>query len=113
MPKTRSKLPLASKRNNYLLKTYGINEIQYNELLSKQDSRCAICFKPPKEDKNLCVDHDHVSGEIRGLLCGYCNRYLVGRHRDPTILRRIADYISQGTGFIVPKRKKRKRRKRR
>ena len=103
-----------STRERYLLKTYGISLSQYEELLKKQGDACAVCLRGKEVfPKNLAVDHNHVSGEIRGLLCTYCNRYRVGRHRDPSLLRRIADYISQGSGWIVPSKKKKKRRKRR
>ena len=95
------------------MKKYGITESQYRALLSLQAESCAICRRHYTEfNKNLAVDHDHVTQEIRGLLCTYCNRYRVGRHRDPDILRRIADYISQGTGWFVPKKKRKKRKRR-
>lgn len=102
-----------NKRDSYLRRVYGISLAQYNEILEKQGGVCAICLKPPKQGKNLCVDHNHVSGEIRGLLDAYCNRYLVGRHRDGILLRRIAAYVDQGTGLIVPKKKKKRKRKKR
>jgi hypothetical protein len=38
---------------------------------SAQDGRCAICFERPHE--RLCLDHDHATGQIRGLLCRRCN----------------------------------------
>lgn len=100
-------------RDKYLLRTYGITEAQYNEILVKQDNRCAICLRGASSfNKHLAVDHCHAAPfEIRGLLCGYCNHRVVGRHRDPGLLRRVADYISQGTGHYVPKKKK-KRKKR-
>lgn len=101
-----------TKREAYLIRTYGITEEQYLSLLQKQSSRCAVCSKSPeKEGKNLAVDHNHITGEIRGLLCTWCNHRIVGRHRDPTLLRRVADYISQGTGWFVPKKKKKKRKR--
>ena len=103
-----------TKRDAYLKSTYGITEKQYLSLLEKQDRGCAVCSRPAESfNKNLAVDHNHVTGEIRGLLCAYCNHRLVGRHRDPDLLRRIADYISQGSGWFVPKKKKKKRRKKR
>lgn len=97
-------------RGGHLKRTYGITLTQYDELLAKQDEKCAICDKHESEfNVKLAVDHDHVSGEIRGLLCRYCNHRLVGRHRDAALLRRIADYVEKGTGLFVPEKKKRRR----
>jgi hypothetical protein len=103
-----------SPRERHLRSHYGITVAQYEELLSKQDGRCAICKRKAEEFKTrLAVDHDHTTLEIRGLLCSHCNHRLVGRHRDAVLLRRIADYIEQGTGLYVPLRKKRRRRAKR
>ena len=58
----------------YMYKTlYGITQEDYNLLLEKQDGKCAICKRPPKEGKILCVDHCHGTGKVRGLLCHGCN----------------------------------------
>lgn len=101
-------------RERHLLKSYGITLDQYDELLQKQDYRCFICQKPETEfSKRLAVDHNHVTGEIRGLLCNYCNHRVVGRHRDPDLIKRLYDYLCQGTGWYVPKGVKNARRKRR
>lgn len=90
------------RANNYRLK-YGITIEQYDELLNKQNHSCAICDRHESEFKRrLAVDHNHVTKEIRGLLCNYCNHRIVGRHRDGDKLRKIADYIEQGTGLFVP-----------
>lgn len=64
-------------RKQYMLKEkYGITVEDYNDLLSKQEGRCAICRRLPIEDPmghDLAVDHDHETGRIRGLLCRHCN----------------------------------------
>lgn len=105
---------IKSKRDSYLRRVYGISLAQYEELLKKQGGGCAICGKTPEEEgRSLSVDHDHKNSFIRGLLCSYDNHRVVGRHRDPELLRRVADYISQHTGWLVPKKKKKKRKKRR
>lgn len=95
-----------SQRKHHLKKTYGISEEQYNLMLEEQEYCCAVCGKHEEDEKprRLAVDHNHVTGEIRGLLCNYCNHRIVGRHRDGDLLRRIADYIEQGTGWFVPKK---------
>lgn len=101
----------AGRRSHLRLK-YGITIEQYNELLHKQKGCCALCDRPQTEFKTrLAVDHNHATGEIRGLLCAYCNHRVIGRHRDGTLLRRMADYVDQGTGWFVPKRKKTVKRK--
>jgi DNA-directed RNA polymerase subunit RPC12/RpoP len=98
------------QRTYHLRRLYGITPEQYDELLERQQGKCAVCLKDKEEfNVRLAVDHDHVSGEIRGLLCRYCNHRLVGRHRDSAVLRRIADYLDLGTGWFVPPKKKRRR----
>lgn len=50
---------------------YGITEEEYNKMISSQNNLCAICNKP--SHKTLFIDHDHVTGKVRGLLCSHCN----------------------------------------
>lgn len=46
-----------------------------------QNGACAICKKPQSMFKRrLNLDHNHKTGQLRGLLCYYCNRRVVGRH---------------------------------
>ena len=108
---TRKIKIILSKRDVYLRKTYGITLLQYEELLKKQGGVCAVCQRPPKDGKNLSVDHNHESMEIRGLLDFYCNRKIIGRHKKPDLLLAAAKYLSQGTGWFVPKKKKKKKRR--
>lgn len=101
-----------------LKKYFGITPEQYEELLERQDRKCAICLQPAAHFKtNLAVDHDHKTGEIFGVLCYHCNHRKVGRVRDPEVFRRCAEYLEKGTGLFVPpvfkkgKRPKKKRTK--
>lgn len=99
-------------RSRSLKHKYGISIETYDELSEKQDNSCAICKKHRDSFKiNFAVDHNHITGEIRGLLCYHCNHRVVGRHRDGELLRRVADYIDQGTGLYVPVRKPVKKRR--
>lgn len=93
-----------------ILRVYGITRDQYQSL---DLGHCPICLRDWSDDVRPCVDHDHVSGEVRGLLCIFCNRYRVGRLRDASLVQRIADYLSGPfRGWIVPKKKKVRRRNR-
>ena len=67
----------ASNRRSYLKRTFGITVEEYDEMFRRQHGRCAICCRPPTEGISLHVDHDHVTGEVRGLLCFRCNNALV------------------------------------
>lgn len=60
-------------------------ELERQKLFKKQGGCCAICKKPESYFKNrLAVDHNHRNGQVRGLLCFYCNRILVARHTAKT-----------------------------
>lgn len=62
------------EREKQLIRKYGITLQTYNELLIKQDYRCAICDRHQLEfNQRLAVDHDHKTIQIRGLLCHQCN----------------------------------------
>lgn len=101
-------------RASHLRVNYGITEEQYQELLLLQGGGCAICGKTiDQEGRNLAVDHNHKTGEIRGLLCSYHNHRVVGKWTDTELLRKVLEYISTGTGLFVPDSKKPGRRRKR
>lgn len=60
-----------------LMRRYGITLKKYNQMLSQQGGKCAICNSTNACGHNLSVDHDHTSGKVRGLVCKRCN-YLIG-----------------------------------
>ncbi len=61
---------------HYNLAKFGLTLDEYNNVLENQDGLCAICRKTEKENKSLAVDHNHSTGQVRGLLCSNCNRGL-------------------------------------
>ena len=81
------------ERDTYLRRTFGITQADYESLLARQGGGCAICGKKPGKI-SLHVDHDHETGEIRGLLCVGCNNALGQFHDDPELLSRATDYVS-------------------
>lgn len=105
-------------RQRHLRVKYGITESDYEHLLFMGGGKCYICRRPPKEGKNLQIDHDHASGEIRGLLDYWCNRSL-SYHWTAERLKAAYEYMKGGrnlmydyTGLFVPPRKKKRRKKR-
>lgn len=84
------------KNHGYLTKgKYGIDHIGYAELLKEQNGVCKICKELSKNKKRLAVDHCHVTGKVRGLLCDCCNRAL-GLLKDSTdVLLAAADYLKK------------------
>jgi len=54
-------------------KKYGLSVEAYDALYEEQKGACAICSQPFKSTRDCNVDHDHVTGEVRGLLCHDCN----------------------------------------
>lgn len=84
-----------------LKRVFGITLDQYDHLLEAQDYRCFICRTEPKKMR-LAVDHNHHTGEIRGLLCKRCNQSLLGAGgHDPEVLRRAADYLDNPPARVV------------
>ena len=80
----------------YLNRKFGITLEQYNELLTKQDFKCAICGSHISEfKKRLHVDHCHSTGEIRGLLCFCCNSLLGHAKDDIIILEQAINYLNK------------------
>ena len=64
-------------RNSWYKRKYGITYQDKVDMLNGQDGACAICKKDMNLDNKCHVDHDHVTGIVRGLLCSKCN---VGLH---------------------------------
>jgi hypothetical protein len=80
-------------RDQYLRRTFGLGSAEYDELLRAQGGRCRICRRQPRVDSSLHVDHDHETGEVRGLLCFRCNGGLGQFAEDAERLRLAADYL--------------------
>ncbi|MGL6095001.1 MAG: endonuclease VII domain-containing protein [Fimbriiglobus sp.] len=92
-----------SRRVARLKFRYGIKVEDYDRLFAEQGGRCAICRKPPTVDGTpngrgkLFIDHDHDTGEVRGLLCNDCN-LTIGHGKTEVNLLRAAQYLSDREG---------------
>lgn len=65
-----------------ILETYGVTAEEYYEIHEAQGGRCYICQRANGSVRRLAIDHDHVTGLVRGLLCKPCNRNVLGHARD-------------------------------
>lgn len=85
---------------------YGITLEEYNQILEKQKGCCAICGRHQSETHksrwkcklSLSVDHNHITRQIRGLLCGTCNRAIGSLKVDELgdeLLKKAIDYINR------------------
>lgn len=84
------------------MRTYGIDRETWETMAHNQGGLCYICreegftMKEGHEAK-LMVDHCHVTGEVRGLLCHNCNRALGLLKDDPRLLRQALEYLEGAT----------------
>lgn len=79
-----------------LLKTYGITLDDYNEMFVEQQGCCKICGTSQSELKhNLSVDHCHITGKVRGLLCNDCNLILGNAYDSIDILQSAIKYLKK------------------
>lgn len=90
-----------ARRRNYLLKrSYGITQSEYENMLTKQGGRCAVCRTDNAGKRGkFHVDHCHVTGIVRKLLCSNCNTCLGRAKDDPEILEALASYVREFIKF--------------
>ena len=94
-----------SKRNSEFKRYYGISEKEVSEMYQAQSGLCKICNTQMEvfsssEDKRqtFCVDHNHDTGKVRGLLCSDCNRGIGFLKDNSEILRKAAEYLESSNG---------------
>ncbi len=94
----REKNPMV-EANAHLKRTYGITLDDKKKMLSKQDRRCAniSCRRWFRRLSDAHVDHDHITKQVRGLLCGFCNRAAGLLNDDPVLLQGLAIYLNHTT----------------
>jgi hypothetical protein len=89
------------RKNSRLRYSFGISLEEYNDMLKAQGGVCAICSKLCKSGRYLAVDHDHVTGKVRALLCSNCN-ILVGHLQDSQdLVYRLLDYLKKHQGDVL------------
>ena len=73
---------------------YKISKKQFQEMLDLQGNKCKICESDLKPGRGTHIDHDHATGNVRGVLCNYCNLALGHAKDDPKILQAMIDYLA-------------------
>lgn len=77
------------------LRVYGLTVERFDQMVATQGGMCAICRRPPNgRGRRLHVDHDHVSGRVRGLLCHSCNTSIGHLAESAEILARAIVYLT-------------------
>lgn len=97
--KTGGKAAQAVRSRKHNLKKYGLTAEQYDLMLESQGGVCAICSTEgafeSRQGYRLFVDHCHITGNVRGLLCHSCNAGL-GHFRDSTqLLETASRYLNE------------------
>lgn len=84
-------------RVNHLKNRFGLTREQFTSIMEAQDDKCAICRKEFASAADTCVDHDHITEAVRGILCRKCNTG-IGLFRDDINLVRSAVAYLQSFG---------------
>lgn len=85
------------QRKYQLRDKYGITEEDYNRMFTEQNGKCAICETSEQTGKwqRFGVDHCHITGKVRQLLCNECNRGMGLLRDNAELLRKAADYLDK------------------
>jgi Recombination endonuclease VII len=99
-------LPQKENRNKNPYSKYGITIADYENMMSAQNTRCKICGVRfgdyPATLTKPCVDHNHKTKKVRGILCTLCNTG-VGMFRDSADrLAKAAIYIREQGSRLDP-----------
>lgn len=89
--KAEGKMAEISRRYKFV--KYEMSPDEYDAKFKEQNGVCAICYLPDPQGIALAVDHDHETGENRGLLCGRCNKAIGLLHDDFDRILATAAYI--------------------
>ena len=71
----------------------GITKDNFIKLKEKQFGLCAICYEKLPDDRKIRVDHDHYTGEVRGLLCSRCNLAVAIFENNKDLIGNVVDYL--------------------
>jgi hypothetical protein len=85
-----------STRDYHLRRRYGLTSADVDAMIEAQGGTCAVCPGPPQH-----VDHDHETGEVRGILCFNCNQALGNVRDNSMVLRGLARYLEKHRPLVA------------
>jgi hypothetical protein len=80
-------------RESHFRRKFGITIAERDAMLAAQGGSCLICMTTTPKGKGWCVDHDHKTGRIRGILCAHCNVFIGFCRESVIVLERAITYI--------------------
>jgi 5-methylcytosine-specific restriction endonuclease McrA len=83
-----------AKKKAHIKMTYGLTVEQYQDMFLRQQGLCGICRAEFTEENNMHIDHNHQTGQVRGLLCRDCNFGIGFLRDDPKRLMDAIFYLS-------------------
>lgn len=95
----RNRTKVREQQREYWLKSkYGITGKQWSQIFTYQGNKCGICqtSRVDLDKRNWCVDHGHVTGDVRGILCNSCNLLLGYSKDNEVVLQRAILYLQRG-----------------
>ena len=101
--RNKERVDNGEKRAYHLKATYGITPEKYDEMLAAQGGVCAICKSEDTKHKSdkFSIDHNHSTGEVRGLLCSPCNTGLGLFGDSVDTLMGAASYLMTSTDILA------------
>lgn len=78
-----------------LRRKYGITPDQMKQMYISQNGCCAICHRKFEDSHDTCMDHNHITGKVRQLLCGPCNLSLGLLKENVATLHSMIGYINK------------------
>ena len=87
---------LQARERRRTLALYGLTQEEWDRLIALQANSCAVCktTEPGGRSERWHIDHDHVTGQVRGLLCHRCNMGIGFLRDDPQIMMAAARYVA-------------------
>jgi hypothetical protein len=100
--RTFNNISLTKKKRWYIV-NYGITLEEKNERIKGQDYKCFSCGDDLKklDQQKVHIDHDHITGKIRGVLCYKCNISLGLLKEDINIINKLADYVKRCCDKVI------------